>query len=266
MLITEAERAWAYSQDLDAQSLLPANEAIAKALRHKATGRLRRAVNWANRFLELCQELYKDDRFSAPDLVQATIFVLILNGRFLKHRDNYQDTLTQLCIARELLDHLAAQASTSREQALATLFSDEISVEIRYCAYQLGWKNATEVEKIVQEISQQHRNSFVANFDELIARLPDQSKTGGRRETLDPLFWEGERVPIRVPELVVSLLHVQNEESIRLSKLGEGNTKLQHKSGVAAFDAVLSALTDAEEVARKLLETQKARHLYQTVV
>lgn len=259
-MLTEAERAWAYSQELNAQSLLPVNESSAGALRHKATGRFRRAVNWATRFLSLCQDLYKESRISAADLVQATIYTLILNGRFLKHRDEFEDALIQLSVARNLLDELATQATTSRNQALATLFADEIGTEIRHCAYQLGWKNASEVDNIVKETSTKHRAEIVEGFDTLVAGIRSVGESSGAKETLRPILWEGTPVPIRNPELVGVLLAVQNAESVLAGKKEEGHVKhLRHKKGVAAFDAVLSALSDAEDIARKLKEAQQVR-------
>jgi signal recognition particle subunit SRP68 len=268
LLLLEAERAWAYSQELSALALQPSNEGKASSLRHNATGRFRRSVNWATQLLSHCQALHTASRFSAENLIQVTIYTLILNGRFLRFRDEFEDGLIQLSVARGLLDNLAAQASTSRDQALATLFSDEIGPEIRYCAHELGHSKAYDVDGIVSTLASKHRNKIVDGCDTLLEDLKrelDAARKGGSRKKLGDLVWEGQPVPVRNPELVDVLLKVQEAED----RLGEGEsaekgkgktTQMEgsrSKTGVAAYDAILLALSDAEDVARKLIEAQQ---------
>ncbi|KAF7306397.1 Signal recognition particle subunit SRP68 [Mycena indigotica] len=260
LLLLEAERAWSYAQDLTAQSLNSADNA--GTLRHSATGRFRRAVHHSTQLLSLCQALYASNRFSTESLLQVTIYTLILNGRFLRYRDEFDDALVQLGVARGLLDELAKGADTSRDQALATLFSDEIGPEIRHCAHELGRAKAYDVDGIVAEVAKDNRNTLVEGCDALIAKFKDQSgKETGKRRTLTPLVWEGQPVPVRNPELVDVLLRVQDAEQ----RLQKGSATGTSKKGVKAYDAILSALSDAEEVARKLVEAQQLNGSTSTV-
>ena len=271
-MLFEAERAWAHSQDLGAQSLLPANAGRVGTLRHSATGRFRRAVHWSTQLLSHCQSLYKLSHLEASSLIQATVYTLILNGRFLRYRDDFEDALIQLSVARGLLDELAERAETSRDQALATLFADEIGPEIRYCAHQLGRETAYNVDAIVKEVSGKHRGEIVDGYDGLIQAF--KKKRGGPgsvhdKKMLETLMWEGQPVPVRNPELVDVLLKVQEGEGkIAVARdaggtgrVGDKGKKKEKgvgtKKGFAAYDAVLLALSDAENVARKLLEAQQ---------
>lgn len=273
LLLFESERAWAYSQDLVTQSLQPANEDQAGTLRHSATGRFRRAVHWSTQLLSHCQSLYTSSYLSAEGLIQITIYTLILNGRFLRYRDNFEDAVIQLSVARHLLDELADRAATSRDQALATVFADEIGPEIRYCAHELGRERAYDVDAIAAELSEKHRGEIVEGCDALIQKFRQEGEvagTGEGRKKLATLMWEGQPVPVRNPELVDVLLQVQEAEAKitqsrepawaegasnkgRTSKSGGHGSK----KGVAAYDAILLALSDAEEVARKLVEAQQ---------
>lgn len=264
LFLLEAERAWAYSQDLLAQARQPSDHQNPATLRHSATGRFRRAVNWATQLLSHCQTLYKSGRLSAENLLEAEVYMLILNGRFLRFRDEFEDALIQLSVARSLLDVLAGTAATSRDQALATLFGDEIGPEIRYCAHELGRAKAYDVDGIVAELAAKHRNELVENCDALLAKVKAAGTSGeaSSQKKLAPLTWEGEPVPIRNPELVDVFLKVQDAEAKLRTQQGtkaeSGATKINtSKRGVAAYDAVLSALSDAEEVARKLAEAQQ---------
>lgn len=260
LLLMESERAWAYSQDLIAESLKPENSDKASTLRHHATGRFRRAVHWSTQLLTLCQTLYGSGRISAENLLESTVYTLILNGRFLRYRDDFEDALVQLSVARSFLDELAAAASSSRDQALATLFSDEIGPEIRYCAHELGRAKAYDIDAIVQEFAVSHRNELVDNCDQIIrACLADAGTSSASKRRLEPILWDGEPIPVRNPELVDVLLRVQEAEK----KLEQDNSHHESKGsrsskkGVAAFDAILLALSDTESAARKLVEVQQ---------
>jgi signal recognition particle subunit SRP68 len=192
----------------------------------------------------------------------------------LRYRDDFEDALLQLCVARNLLDELADRASTSRDQALATLFADDIGAEIRYCAHELGRSKAYDVDGIVKELASKHRNNIVEGCDPLVAQLKNESDVSGKaevRKKLSALVWEGQPVPVRNPELVDVLLKMQeaearlegvngSQEKGGLARNDKGKTKEKggrSKKGVAAYDAILLALSDAEDVARKLVEAQQ---------
>ncbi|KAF8665085.1 hypothetical protein AX16_000553 [Volvariella volvacea WC 439] len=263
LLLFEAERAWAYAQDLHLQSLQPSNP-NASTLRHSATGRFRRAINWCTQLLSHCQALHSASRLSAENLLEVTIYTLILNGRFLRFRDEFEDSLIQLCVARGLLDELTSAASTSRDQALAVLFSDSIGPEIRYSAHQQGREKSYDVDGIVKDLAVKNRNRLVENCDTLLENFKNEANASakvGNRKTLRELTWEDQPVPVRNPELVDVLLKVQEGEAkLQASDSTAGKTSSAggSKKSVAAYDAILSALSDAEELSRKLLESQQS--------
>ncbi len=258
----EAERAWAYSQDLVSQSLQPANTENAHTLRHSATGRFRRSVNWSTQLLSHCQVLFASSRLSAESLLETTIYTLILNGRFLRYREDFEDALIQLSVARHLLDELAAAATTSRDQALAVLFADEIGPEIRYCAHELGREKSYDIDGIVSELSSKHKNALVEGCVSLLSRFKAEEeplKYVEGKKKLATLIWEGEPVPVRNPELVDVFLKVQEAEK-KLDVYDERKVKAGgSKKSVAAYDAILLALSDAEDVARRLKEAQQVK-------
>lgn len=237
-------------------ALQPADKDHASALRHSATGRFRRAVNWSTQLLSLCQSLYKSLRLSAGDLVEATVYTVILNGRFLRYRDDFEDALIQLSVAKSLLDTLANSSLTSRDQALAVLFADEISPEIRYCAHELGHAKAYDVNGIVAEIAPKYRNEIVENCEALLAKLQKEERPTSSASNLITRLWEGQPVPIRYPELVDVLLRVQTAE-LALEQSQQDSRGKKSKQGVTAYDGLLLALSDAEEVARKLQEARQ---------
>ncbi|KAF8807165.1 hypothetical protein BYT27DRAFT_7211035 [Phlegmacium glaucopus] len=261
LLFFEAERAWAYAQELTTSSLHPANDDKSRSLRHSATGRFRRAVNWSTQLLSLCQTLFTFSRLSAENLIEVTIYTVILHGRFLRYRDDFEDALIQLSVARGLLDDLVNSASTSRDQALAILFSDEIGPEIRYCAHELGRAKAYDVNGIVTELAPKHRNQLIENCDALIAKLKAEQRVAGSKLKLKERLWDGQPIPVRYPELVDVLLKVEEAEvaleASQKDRRPAGTLGKKSKLGVTAYDALLLALSDTEEVARKLEGVQQ---------
>lgn len=186
------------------------------------------------------------------------MYTLILNGRFMLFRYAFEDALAQLAVARHLLDVLAENASTSRDQALYVLFSDQISPEIRYSAHELGRDKAWDIDGIVKEFAVDNggRDDLVEGGSKLIQKLAEEAKGDGassKQRKLAPLVWEDQPVPIRNPELVDVLLKVQDAQK-KLGDSADGKAKGGRK-GVAAFDSILSALSDAEEVSRRLAES-----------
>jgi signal recognition particle subunit SRP68 len=170
-----------------------------------------------------------------------------------------------LSVAKYLLENLCAQATSSRDQALASLLIDEISPEIRYCAYQLGNKKAHDVDGIVGELAAIHKDKLVEDCDNILAVFGEETARGVQgspKQKLDTLTWEGKPVPVRNPELVDALLKVQEAEA-RLTAAKKSSEDKVHsgtnttKRSVGVYDTVLSALSDSEQVARKQVETQQ---------
>jgi len=54
-------------------------------------------------------------RILVDSLLQAVIYTIIISGWFLRYKEEFEDTVVQLGVARSLLDDLVASAQTSRE-------------------------------------------------------------------------------------------------------------------------------------------------------
>jgi signal recognition particle subunit SRP68 len=101
-------------------------------------------------------------------LIQVVTYALILKGPFLRAKEQLEDGLSEspirLAVARFLPDELAAgSAGASRDRALATLFSDEIGPEIRYCTRELGRGRGYDVDAVVGKMAGKYRNQVVGS-------------------------------------------------------------------------------------------------------
>jgi len=280
----EAERAWSHSHELAAHP----GYADDRTLRHRATGRFRRAVSHSAALLCQARSLFFSDsrRISGGPLLEITAYHLTLQGRFYLRRDDFRLALDHLALARGIFAELAKDTTASRDHALYTLFSDEIAPQIRFAAHSLGHQTAYNIDVVVKEVNTSKlRDALVPGHHEIVRQLREEraeeaASSGGSGQAMlrEPL-WEGKPVPIRNPELVDAFIKVQNAEDTMAegkraynqpkttglkAALPAGSKKKRTlavsktmRGRVSAFDGVLLALADAQQVAQKLSESKE---------
>ncbi|KAG8785976.1 hypothetical protein FRC15_000352 [Serendipita sp. 397] len=267
LLLFETERVWAYAQEL-LEIYVKSNETSDK---RRAMSRIRRAQSWGTRLLQQCTVLFESSKLQPSYFLEVVTYELLVKGRFQRIREEFDTGVESLSVARSMLDELAANASTSHDQAIATVFIDEIAPEIRHCAHSLGHKRAYDIDSIVKEVAPRNRQKLVPQYEKIVAGMKeDRYKTakGGKdtQQMLRNLEWEGEVVPLRNPELVDAFLKIEvasekleEKASVQTGK-NDASTSQRHTKSrrkVAAFDGILQALSDAETIARKLSEAKR---------
>lgn len=254
----ETERAWAYAQEL----VLQHTKDKARTTRQLAMSKFRRAIESSDRLRERMDAFYAEGKATAVSRAEAVAYRLILQGRFLSVKSLFDTAILQLSVCHAILAKLVASASSSRDQALYSVFIDEISPEIRFAAHTLGRSKAYDIEGIVAELAPKNGTSVAEDYDALLGAL-QSSGAGSSREDLEPLIWDGEPVPLRSPELVDVFLKVQHAVKVlegegKKRKPASTATSAETSRGkIASFDAVLSSLSDAESLAKKLSESQQ---------
>lgn len=295
LLLFEAERAWAFSQDLRNQAFENDSD---PALRKRGISRLRRAVQWSQQLVKLVNAL--NSRFDVYSRAEAAAYSIILEGTAAFDRSQWDKVLVHLSVARKLLGAIAESSKTSRSEALANSFVDAGEAQIRYSAYQLG-ESEQNMDAVADKMaSNEVCESVLPGFEALVQELKAEASKAGAAKT-EPLSvsWHGHQIPIRNPELLDSITRAQaaekalheaiksgylQEDSRAIAKqssskstshgkrprlshaernakrremLAAGGTSQIGKAGrteLDPFDRALSALTDAEDVARRLVE------------
>lgn len=198
--------------------------------------------------------------------------------------------LVQLSVAHALLDELEKSAASSKEVALARAYKDEIGPEIRWCIHEfsrssegedtdaeleeiaLRWKKREwDIEGIVADVAPAYSERVVSGYGGLVRGLREEAEASGdpagKKQVLEELVWDGAPVPVRNPELVDVLLKVQEATSkLRGGEEDGATAKARGKAArgkMARYDAVLLSLSDAVDVARKLVEAQQVRKITQ---
>ncbi|KAJ1310880.1 hypothetical protein OPQ81_009396 [Rhizoctonia solani] len=255
----ESERAYSFAQELYEQ-FTKSNDT---KTRNIAMGRFRRAIKWSGQLLSESEALHEiqPPRISSTSLAEATAYHLAIRGRLLRLQDEFQLGLEALVAARTVLDGLSKAAGSSRDHAIYVQFSDEIAPEIRHCAHELGLNRSYDIDGIVATLGNKVASALIKNYEKLLQGIQSEGaeKQGGdKAKQLQEIIWEGQPIPVRSPELVDVLLRVQ-QASEGLPTTGQANVKPTQTRGlVTKFDDVLLALSEAEEVAKKLADAQKS--------
>ncbi|SPO22526.1 uncharacterized protein UTRI_01204 [Ustilago trichophora] len=309
LLLFEAERAWAYSQELRSEAF---DDDSNPQLRKRGISRLRRAEQWSTSLHQLAQAL--SARFDVYSRAETAAYLLIIKATTAFDRSQWEKALQMLSVGRNLLHAIAANSPTSRAEALANSFVDAGEAQMRYAAYQLG-NSEQDMDKIAAstatpEVYQQVLSEYPQLVEELTAA---KAKAGAGQKQALSLSWHGHQIPVRNPELLDTIVSAQSEEaalrdSVMVEAVGDRDADAAiRKSNAAAsdkkdgkrirlshaqrkakkreiaqgessadgsrtaststvrlgkagrteldpFDRALSAFTDAEDVARKLVE------------
>ncbi|CAE6431286.1 unnamed protein product [Rhizoctonia solani] len=258
LYLFESERAYSFAQELYEQF----TKSDDTKTRNIAMGRFRRAVKWSGQLVSESQVLHdiQPPRISSTGLAEAVAYHLAIRGRLLRLQDEFQPGLEALVAARAVLDALSKAASSSRDHAIYVQFSDEIAPEIRHCAHELGLARAYDIDGIVATLGSKVASALTKDYEKLLQGIKSEGaekKGGDKAKQLQEIIWEGQPVPVRSPELVDVLLRVQ-QASEGLPTTGQATIKPTQTRGlITKFDGVLLALSEAEDVAKKLADVQK---------
>ncbi|KAL9935101.1 hypothetical protein V8E36_006177 [Tilletia maclaganii] len=217
LLLFEAERAWAHSQEYRNASF--ENDEDTK-LRKLGLGRLRRAVSWADDLVALLKAL-PEAAVDAQLVAEAVAYRTTLEGFRLFDRgtETSQDAaLDQFAVARVLLNTIATHSPTSRREAVTYTFVDQGEAPLRFCAYQLGLSSdSSDLDAIVeQRATSEVCERIVPGYEAVVTRLKQASelhlRSGGEQKRSIKVEWHGRELPIRNPDLLEAIAKVQAEQ------------------------------------------------------
>lgn len=275
LLLFEAEHCWAAAEELWAKQT---DETRAK-LRRSSLGRVRRAVQYASKLYELVEALPSIDTYSRA---QCLAYVGLVQSASLFIQGNFEATLRMTSATRKLLSLISDCSTSSREEALASSFLDNLDAQIRFAAYSLGGSDDAVNKASDPEACEASLPGFQAMAEALRALNPAASST-----VPFELQWRSHTIPVHSLELHDAIQRVQTEEAAlaqyvapieskpkaqkgttaKRARLTHAERNAKRRGGVGCmrdassmhdeldpFDRVLAALTDAESTARILVD------------
>ncbi|TIB72395.1 hypothetical protein E3Q22_03323 [Wallemia mellicola] len=206
MLLLQSDRYWAQSSEYP-----PA-----------AASKLKRSLQFSNLLLEASKKF----NLHSSEFVQLVIYDKFIEASYNLSRKKYQNSLEAFSIAFIYLKNLTVAAPNDKVRALAEGWLDQISPQIRYCAYQQGDKTkAHEVERIAKESTK--------NYDFINVEYDQEDTT----TKISGVVWRGEELKLTSVDLVDAMQKLQ--------------TVIDKKSNktLSNFDEVLNSYSNVIDIA-----------------
>ncbi|XP_044154048.1 signal recognition particle subunit SRP68 [Bufo gargarizans] len=234
LILMNAERAWSYSMQLK----MEANTEPRK--RFHLVSRLRKAVKHGEELERLCES----DRIDAKTKLEAQAYSAYLNGMLQFEQQHWQEAMKAFNKCKTIYEKLAS-AFTEEQAVLYNQRVDEISPNIRYCAYNIGDKTA------MNELMQMRLRGGGAEglLAEKLETLISQTRAK-QAATMSEVEWRGRTIPIKIDKVRIFLLGLSDTEAaISQAEDEEAKERL--------FESVLSECRDAIQSVREELKIEQ---------
>ncbi|EQB77241.1 signal recognition particle protein [Camelus ferus] len=237
LVLMDAERAWSYAMQLKQE----ANTEPRK--RFHLLSRLRKAVKHAEELERLCES----NRVDAKTKLEAQAYTAYLSGMLRFEHQEWKVAIEAFNKCKTIYEKLAS-AFTEEQAVLYNQRVEEISPNIRYCAYNIGDQSA------INELMQMRLRS--GGTEGLLAEKLEALITQTRAKqaaTMSEVEWRGRTVPVKIDKVRIFLLGLADNEAaitqvILASKAESEETKER------LFESMLSECRDAIQAVREELK------------
>ncbi|KAJ8002049.1 hypothetical protein DPEC_G00175770 [Dallia pectoralis] len=233
LVLMEAERAWSYAMQLKQE----ANTEPRK--RFHLLSRLRKAAKHGERLEKLCES----PRVDAKTKLEAQAYTSYLSGMVRFELQEWKAAMEAFNKCKTIYEKLASAFT----EELAVLYHqrvEEISPNIRYCAYNIGDQNAMN-ELMQMRLSAGGGGGMMA---EKLEALITQTRAK-QAATMSEVEWRGRTVPVKIDKARIFLLGLgDNEAAIALAANEETKERL--------YETLLAECRDTIQAVREELKTE----------
>ncbi|XP_037620032.1 signal recognition particle subunit SRP68 isoform X1 [Sebastes umbrosus] len=196
LVLMEAERAWSYAMQLKQE----ANTEPRK--RFHLLARLRKAAKHSEKLEKLCES----PRVDAKTKLEAQAYTAYLTGMVEFELQEWKLAMEAFNKCKTIYEKLAS-AFTEELAVLYRQRVDEISPNIRYCAYNIGDQNA--INDLMQMRLTGGGGGMMA---EKLEALITQARTK-QAATMSEVEWRGRTVPVKIDKARIFLLGLADNEA-----------------------------------------------------
>uniref|UniRef100_A0A669CDL1 Signal recognition particle subunit SRP68 n=1 Tax=Oreochromis niloticus TaxID=8128 RepID=A0A669CDL1_ORENI len=235
LVLMEAERAWSYAMQLKQE----ANTEPRK--RFHLLARLRKAAKHSEKLEKLCES----PRVDAKTKLEAQAYTAYLTGMVEFELQEWKQAMEAFNKCKTIYEKLASAFT----EDLAVLYRqrvDEISPNIRYCAYNIGDQNA--INDLMQMRLTGGGGGMMA---EKLEALITQARTK-QAATMSEVEWRGRTVPVKIDKARVFLLGLADNEAA-IAQAANEETK-EH-----LYETLLAECRDTIQAVKEELKTEKQR-------
>ncbi|XP_005993281.1 signal recognition particle subunit SRP68 [Latimeria chalumnae] len=233
LILMDAERAWSYAMQLKQE----ANTEPRK--RFHLVSRLRKAVKYSEELERLCES----DRVDAKTKVEAQAYRTYLTGMLYFELQDWKQAMEAFNKCKTIYEKLAS-AFTEEQAVIYNQRVQEITPNIRYCAYNIGDQSA------INELMQM-RLSTGGSGGGLLAEKLEGLITQTRAKqaaTMSEVEWRGRTIPVKIDKVRIFLLGLADTE-VAITQAENEETKER------LFESLLSECRDAIQAVREELKS-----------
>uniref|UniRef100_A0A8C1CBQ2 Signal recognition particle subunit SRP68 n=1 Tax=Cyprinus carpio carpio TaxID=630221 RepID=A0A8C1CBQ2_CYPCA len=205
LVLMEAERAWSYAMQLKQE----ANTEPRK--RFHLLARLRKAAKHGEQLEKLCES----PRVDAKTKLEAQAYTAYLNGMVQFELQEWKSAMESFNKCKTIYEKLAS-AFTEEQAVLYHQRVEEISPNIRYCAYNIGDQNAIN-DLMQMRLSAGGGGGMMA---EKLEALITQTRAK-QAAVMSEVEWRGRTVPVKIDKARIFLLGLADNEAAIIQKQRE---------------------------------------------
>ncbi|XP_033833653.1 signal recognition particle subunit SRP68 isoform X2 [Periophthalmus magnuspinnatus] len=235
IVLMEAERAWSYAMQLKQE----ANTEPRK--RFHLLARLRKAAKHSERLEKLCES----PRVDAKTKLEAQAYTAYLLGMVEFELQEWKRAMEAFNKCKTIYEKLAS-AFTEELAVLYRQRVEEISPNIRYCAYNIGDQNA--INDLMQMRLTGGGGGMMA---EKLEALITQARTK-QAATMSEVEWRGRTVPVKIDKARIFLLGLADNEAA-IAQASNEETK-EH-----LYETLLAECRDTIQAVREELKAEVQR-------
>ncbi|CAL8328957.1 unnamed protein product [Lota lota] len=235
LVLMEAERAWSYAMQLKQE----ANTEPRK--RFHLMSRLRKAAKHGQKLEKLCESPSID----AKTKLEAQAYTAYLTGMVEFELQEWKPAMEAFNKCKTIYEKLASAFT----EELAVLYHqrvEEISPNIRYCAYNIGDQNA------INDLMQMR---LIGGGGGMMAEKLEALITQTRAKqaaTMSEVEWRGRTLPVKIDKARIFLLGLADNEAA-IAQASNEDTK-EH-----LYETLLSECRDTIQAVREELKAEKQR-------
>ncbi|CAL8238209.1 unnamed protein product [Merluccius merluccius] len=235
LVLMEAERAWSYAMQLKQE----ANTEPRK--RFHLMSRLRKAAKHGQKLEKLCESPSID----AKTKLEAQAYTAYLTGMVEFELQEWKPAMEAFNKCKTIYEKLASAFT----EELAVLYHqrvEEISPNIRYCAYNIGDQNA------INDLMQMR---LIGGGGGMMAEKLEALITQTRAKqaaTMSEVEWRGRTLPVKIDKARIFLLGLADNEAA-IAQASKEDTK-EH-----LYETLLSECRDTIQAVREELKAEKQR-------
>uniref|UniRef100_A0A672L648 Signal recognition particle subunit SRP68 n=1 Tax=Sinocyclocheilus grahami TaxID=75366 RepID=A0A672L648_SINGR len=228
LVLMEAERAWSYAMQLKQE----ANTEPRK--RFHLLARLRKAAKHGEQLEKLCES----HRVDAKTKLEAQAYTAYLNGMVQFELQEWKSAMEAFNKCKTIYEKLAS-AFTEEQAVLYHQRVEEISPNIRYCAYNIGDQNAIN-DLMQMRLSAGGGGGMMA---EKLEALITQTRAK-QAAVMSEVEWRGRTVPVKIDKARIFLLGLADNEAAIIQADNEETKERLYESLLAECRDTIQAVRE----------------------